>query len=89
MTLLLQPSKTVKAELLAAIREADAYAGTDPVDVSRAHGDWDREDFDGKLWHDENGVTPMSDGSLIPCPYCRVRRLKRAYGVALCMESPP
>lgn len=82
--------ENVKADLARqlqeAAREADAYNGPSPVDYFRAHGDWDREDFDGVLWHDTDGVTPMPDGSHMPCPYCRLRKLKREYGLLLHIE---
>jgi hypothetical protein len=73
--------ENVKADLARqlqeAVREADAYNGPGPVAYFRAHGDWDREDGEGHLWHDKDGVTPMPDGSFMPCPYCRVRELQR------------
>jgi hypothetical protein len=80
MTLVNQPSENIKAvlarQLSDAVRVADAYAGRDPVARFRAHADFDFSDvISGELLHD------------IECPYCRVRKLKRAYGLALHMEG--
>jgi len=74
--------KNVKADvarqLQEAVREADAYGGSGPVNYFRGHGHFDRVTPEGFLWHDKDGVTPMPDGeTFIPCPYCRVRRLQR------------
>ena len=63
--------KSVVARLLSqAARAADAYAGRDPVARFRAHSDFDFPDvMTGELLHDP------------ACPYCRLRKLKRAYGL--------
>lgn len=85
--------KNVKAQiarqLAEATRVADAWNGPGDVAYFRGHGDWDREDFDGYLWHDKDGVTPMPDGSFMPCPYCRWRKLRRAYALLLATEGSP
>jgi hypothetical protein len=39
------------------------------------------------LWHDEHGVTPMPSGEYMPCPYCKVRSLERAYRALLRTEK--
>jgi hypothetical protein len=67
--------KNVKADLarqlVEAARAADAYAGPDPVARFRAHSDFDFPDvMTGELLHDPE------------CPFCRLRKLKRAYGLA-------
>jgi hypothetical protein len=72
MSLVLQTSETVNAsierQLVAAQREADAYGGTGPDAALRAHIDFDFLDVkSGELLHDPD------------CPYCRLRKLKRAY----------
>lgn len=58
-----------------AARVADAYNGPSPVDYFRGHSDFDFPDvMTGELLHDPE------------CPYCRLRNLKRAYGMLLALE---
>jgi hypothetical protein len=58
----------VERQLREAVRAADAYGGTGPDAAFRAESDFDFLDVkSGELLH-------RSD-----CPYCRLRKLKRAY----------
>lgn len=82
MTLIPQPSENVKA-LAAALDAAIGAANAYYPDAERAHGDFDREDLDGTVWHDAEGKTEMPDGSHMPCPYCALNRAKQAYFSAL------
>lgn len=69
--------QNVKNDLKAAIAEADDYAGNTPSAWFRAECDFDFDDpVTGHLTHD-----------FTKCPFCRVRRLTRAYGVALHLEG--
>jgi len=66
---------------------ADAYNGPSEVDYFRGHGHFDlvngirvgspNEPVTGLLTHD----TPN-------CPYCKLRNLRRAYGVLLALKGP-
>jgi hypothetical protein len=68
----------IARQLQEAVREADAYNGPGPVSHFRGHGHFDFPDvMTGELVHDSD------------CPYCRVRKLKRSYGLALHMEGSP
>jgi hypothetical protein len=89
---ILQPTEKIKAaverQLVAAQREADAYAadafaadpyrGTDLDTAFQAEADFDFLDVtSGELRHDPN------------CPFCRVRKLQRAYGRVTSKEEIP
>ena len=65
----------IARQLQEAVRVADAYNGPSPVDHFRGHSDFDFPDVTtGELLHDPE------------CPYCRLRNLKRAYGMLLHVE---
>ncbi len=76
MTLISNNTKNLKTDvarqLQEAARAADAYNGPGPVAYFRGHSDFDFPDvMSGELLHDPD------------CPYCRLKRLKRAYGLTL------
>lgn len=85
-----EPLPNDKAELARAINAAqeaaDRYNGPGDRNYFRGHSHFDlvdgirvgspNEPVTGPLSHDEQH-----------CPYCRLKKLRRAYGVVLAMES--
>jgi hypothetical protein len=84
--------ENVKAEiarqLQAAQREADDYNGPGPVSEFRGHAHFDLV-AGVRVTSPDCPVTGLLTHDTPNCPYCRLKKLKREYGLLLRMEGSP